>query len=131
MPTTRKTKSEISLTYQGGAAYSLFASDFSIAKTPPLAIELDLTCNLRVRDKSSNTFADARDFAKGRHAELAAIRIHDAQLCKALRKAHERHPGAGWRLVVHVQDQAHAYAVNVIDEPYSVALRVALSVVPT
>ena len=50
----RKTSSQISLTYQGGVIDGLFATHFTIAENPTLAIGLDLTCNLKVRNKSTN-----------------------------------------------------------------------------
>jgi len=132
MPTIRKTSSLISLTYQGGATDGLFATDFTVAELPALAIGLDLTCNVKVRNKSANTYADAVAYSERRHAELASIQIDEAQVCEGLRKADKRHPGAEWRLIVRMDGRDHAYSVTICDEPYSVVLRVrvALRVAP-
>lgn len=131
MPTIRKTRSLISFTYQHETDL-LFATDFTVAETPALAIELDLTCNVKVRNKSENTYADAVAYSERKHAELASIQINEAQVCEGLRKAHERHPGAEWQLVVHIDGRDHAYPVTICDEPHSVVLRVrvALRVAP-
>jgi hypothetical protein len=121
----RKTRSQMSLTYQGGATCGLFATDFTAAESPVLAIGLDLTCNVRTRNKSENTYADAVAYSEGKYGELASIQINEAQVCEGLRKVDARHPGAEWRLVVHIDDRDHAYdAVTICDESYSVILRV-------
>lgn len=95
----------------------LFATDFTVCYSPDFAIRFDLTCNVKVRNKSGNTYADALAYSEGRHAELASIQIDEAQVCEGLRKASARHPEAEWTLTVHIDGRDYRYPVTICDEP--------------
>lgn len=111
----RKTRSLISLTCLGMPA-TLMATDFTVeGKADLVTVGLDLSHNLKVRDKTSDFFTDARDYCEN-HADLASIRIPKGQVCKKLRKPRARYPDAEWSLIVHIDGRSYSYAVSVCDE---------------
>jgi len=69
-----------------------------------IKVSIDLSSNLRVRNKESNCFFDANEFAED-HALLKSLQIDDEQTIVGLIKASQMNPDAVWELEISIGDK--------------------------
>lgn len=80
----RKTAAQIHVSYAGTYSNNLFADNFTLEDDQGvLTLGIDLSRNLRTRNKSTNTYIDAEDLA-ARHQELESVQIDDGQVFRHL-----------------------------------------------
>lgn len=92
---------------------NLYAYDAKFRAVPSFEISLDLNPNLRTRNKTTNTYIDARDLADGEINELELLQIDDEGLLDKLAAAIQstgRSP-ADWTLTVELGEQ-HSFRVK-------------------
>lgn len=83
----RKTAAHVHITYGGTFTNSLFGDNFTLeTKADTLALAIDLSRNLRTRNKSTNSYIDAVDLA-ARHGELESIQIDERAVLDPLKAA--------------------------------------------
>lgn len=97
--TLRKTAARVSITYSNGNySNNLTGTDFSLYESEGrICLSIDLSGNLRVRNKESNCYADARELAE-EHSTLEAVQIDERQVIEGLSKANQRTPNPRWEL---------------------------------
>lgn len=102
----RKTSTGISVTYTGGNySNNLAGSDFTVDESDEfICVSVDLSCNLRVRNKDSNSYYDACELAED-HAKLLSLEIDDLRITNGLDRVHRRHQKAQWQLELHIGDK--------------------------
>jgi hypothetical protein len=95
----KKTVVGVSVTYSDGDfSNNLMGSNIELDELPDcLCVSIDLTRNLRVRNKQANCFYDASQLVE-RYAKLSSIQIDDKQIFEGLAGASKRFPGARWEL---------------------------------
>jgi len=102
----RKTSAGVSVTYStGNFSNNLTGMNFAIeVKDGIIKVSIDLSSNLRVRNKESNCFFDANEFAED-HALLKSLQIDDEQTIVGLIKASQMNPDAVWELEISIGDK--------------------------
>ena len=95
----RKGTAGISIEYvTGDYSNNLVGAEFELEELgTDICINIDLTGNLRVRNKATNSYADAIELIED-HASLKSVQIDDVQVVKGLVAAHHRSPNARWML---------------------------------
>ena len=80
----RKTAAHLHVGYAGTFTNNLSGDNFTMEiEGNNITIGVDLSRNIRTRNKSTNTYLDAADLAE-RHAEFELIQIHDSEVCARL-----------------------------------------------
>ena len=111
----RKTSAGVSVTYStGNFSNNLTGTDFTIeAEDDIIEIGIDLSCNLKVKNKGSNCFYDANELAED-HSLLKSIQIDDDKIVDGLSKANKKYPDAVWKLELSLGDRGiFKYTVSV------------------
>jgi len=102
----RKTSAGVSVTYSNGNfSNNLTGTDFAVEVNDCIIkVSIDLSCNLRVRNKESNCFFDANELAED-HTLLKSIQIDNQQIFDGLIKTREANPDAVWELELSIGDK--------------------------
>jgi hypothetical protein len=111
----KKTSVGVSVTYStGNFSNNLTGTDFTIeAEDDIIEIGIDLSCNLKVKNKESNCFYDANELAED-HSLLKSIQIDDDKIIDGLSKANKKYPDAVWKLELSLGDKGiFKYTVSV------------------
>src|SRR5271157_239294 len=122
----RKTSAGVSVTYtDGNYSNNLVGSDFTLdASDESICVSVDLSCNLRVRDKDSNSYYDACELAE-EHSKLLSLEIDDLRITNGLGTAHQRHRKARWQLELRMGDKGiFRYWVRPIGRDENIIFRV-------
>ncbi|HEY3384401.1 MAG TPA: hypothetical protein VGK32_21800 [Vicinamibacterales bacterium] len=109
----KKTSTIVYASYDFTDATTLFAEDFMARPGDPFDISLDLTKNLRTRNKDEDTYIDARELADGAISGLRTVQIDDKQVIERIRLKLSDLPAPPkqWRLRVQLEGD-HWYAVR-------------------
>ncbi len=83
----RKGGTHLHISYGETHTNHLSARDVRVRTAPSLEISLDLSHNLRVRNKRRSSYYDARDLADGKIERLKILEIHDKHVIEGLRWA--------------------------------------------
>jgi len=111
----RKTSAGVSVTYStGNFSNNLTGTNFTVeAEDAVIKISIDLSCNLRVKNKETNCFFDANELAED-HALLESLQIDDEQIIDGLLRARQKYPEAVWELEISIGDKGiFKYTVSV------------------
>jgi len=92
---------------------NLFGHDVRVRTEPSLEFSLDLNRNLRTRNKSENSYYDARELADGRVEGLKLVQLTDDYIIERLRRvlAHAREVPREWNLIIELEGR-HAFRVR-------------------
>jgi hypothetical protein len=105
--TARKGSTLLHLDYASTFSNNVFGHNTRIRAEPDFEIRIDLNPNLRVRNKDTGTFLDARDLADGRMSKLTLLQLDDARIINmALRclKKKDVRPKI-WRLTLELEQE--------------------------
>ena len=69
-----------------------------------IKVSIDLSCNLRVRNKKSNCIFDANELAED-HALIKSIQINNQQIFDGLIKIRKANPDSVWKLELSIGDK--------------------------
>jgi opacity protein-like surface antigen len=104
----------ISVTYSGGGySNNLTGTNFSLEESEDLmCLSIDLSGNLRVRNKESNCYADALELTE-QHSSMRSVQIDESKVVDRLIAACQRAPSARWNLKLLLGDRgAFKYSVT-------------------
>ena len=92
---------------------NLYGHDVRVRTQPSLEFLLDLNSNLRTRNKSENSYCDARELADGRVEGLKLVQLTDNYIIERLRRvlAHARDVPSEWTLIIELEGR-HAFRVR-------------------
>lgn len=95
----RKTTIGLSVTYSNGSySNNLMGANITLEESKDsLFLCIDLSSNLRVRNKASNCYYDACELVE-QHSSLKSVQIHETQVIDGLVAAHQKIPAAYWKL---------------------------------
>jgi len=95
----KKTAAGVWVTYSDGEySNNLAGSDFTVEESQGhICLRIDLSCNLRVRNKEDCCYYDACELAE-QHSKLKSVQIGEDQVIKGLAAASKRVPPASWEL---------------------------------
>jgi hypothetical protein len=84
---------------------NLFGYDSQIRIDQDAEIRLDLTPNLRARNKQGNDYLDARELADGAVANLTLLQLDDERILEGIIRSVKRLPGPPrtWRLTLNLE----------------------------
>lgn len=111
----RKTSVNIPITYSNGEfSNNLTGSDFTIeVRDHIITIGIDLSRNLRVRNKQSNCYFDAQHLTLD-HELLQSMQIPNPQIVSGLTQIRKRNRDAIWKLELKLgEDTSYRYAMSV------------------
>lgn len=111
--TIRTTKAHVSLTYARTFTNNLYAENISAGIDETVTLSFDLNCNLRTRNKQTNTYVDARNLADGDIARLETLQFDDDGVLKHISKmlnGIDPLPEI-WRLII-LLDREHEFDVR-------------------
>lgn len=80
----KKSKVHIHVTWSSSFSNNLCAENIQYRFVDDFEICLDLNCNLRKRNKQTNTYIDASELAKGDIHELELIQFSDRTVAKGI-----------------------------------------------
>lgn len=102
----RKTSEGVSVTYSNGNfSNNLTGTLFTIEAADDIVeIGIDLSCNLKVKNKQSNCFYDVNELAED-HALLEAVQIDNDRIIDDLIKENKKYPDAVWKLKLSLGDK--------------------------
>ena len=111
--TLRKTKTHVSLQYAHSFTNNLFAENTAAEAAETITLSFDLNCNLRGRNKQTNTYVDARDLADGDIDELESLQFDDKRVIQRISDMLSRYDEVPetWRLIVQL-DGEHRFDVR-------------------
>lgn len=111
--TLRKTKAHVSLTYGHTFTNNLYAENIAAGIDDTVTVSFDLDCNLRTRNKQTNTYVDARDLADGDIARLETLQFDDDGVLKRISKMLDGIDPLPetWRLII-LLDGKHEFDVR-------------------
>ena len=95
----RRTTAGVSVIYsEGNFSNNLTGADFALEESEAcICLSIDLSGNLRVRNKESNCYYDACELAE-QHSSLKSVQVDDRQVTDGLAAALRRTPNARWEL---------------------------------
>jgi len=95
----RKTTAGVSVTYaKGNYSNNLIGADFTLEESEAcMYFDIDLSSNLRVRNKEANCYYDACELSE-QHSSLKMVQIDDSKIIEGLIAALRRIPHARWEL---------------------------------
>ncbi|HUW18563.1 MAG TPA: hypothetical protein VMW16_04610 [Sedimentisphaerales bacterium] len=111
----RKTLAGVSVTYStGNFSNNPAGTNFAVEVNHGIIkVSIDLSCNLRVRNKEWNCFFDANELAED-HTLLKSLQIDDQQIIDRLNKISQMNSDAVWELEISLGDKGlFKYAVSV------------------
>lgn len=115
MPWTllRKGGTPLHIAYGKTYTNNLYGHDVRVRTGPSLEFSLDLNRNLRTRNKSENSYYDARELADGRVEVLKLVQLTDNYIIKRFRRvlAHAREVPREWNLIIELEGR-HAFRVR-------------------
>jgi len=115
MPWTLLRKGGTLLHIAYGKTYTnnLYGHDVRVRTGPSLEFSLDLNPNLRTRNKSENSYYDARELADGHVEGLKLLQLTDDYIIQRLRRvlAHAREVPREWNLIIELEGP-HAFRVR-------------------
>lgn len=95
-----------------GMTTDLFAEHLRVRNDDGPEIAIDLSKNLRTRNKQENTYADAKALAAD-FGQLRSVQLSDSDLAKEiLRLTRSGTQSAEWNLLVELGDDSHLYRVR-------------------
>lgn len=101
----RKGGTLLHIVYGKTHSSNLSGYDVRVRTLPSMELSLDLNRNLRTRNKSENSYYDARELADGKIADLKLLQLDDGyiikRLCRVLRDARGVPPD--WMLVIELE----------------------------
>ncbi len=99
----RKTSAGVSVAYStGNFSNNLTGTNFAIEVNDGcIKVSIDLSRNLRVRNKQLNCFFDANELAED-HTLLKSLQIDDEQVVDGLLKTTRANPDADWELELNL-----------------------------
>lgn len=102
----RKTAVQVSVTYSdGNFSNNLNGTDFRLSESEKeILLSVDMSSNLRVRNKSSNCYADAVELAED-HTKLDMFQIDDEQIVKGLVATKKNNSNASWFFQIDLGDR--------------------------
>ena len=102
----RKTAAHVSVTYShGNFSNNLNGTDFLLHESEKeILLTVDLSTNLRVRNKASNCYADAIELASD-HSKLAMLQIDEQQIIDGLISAKKKNPNAPWYFQINLGEK--------------------------
>lgn len=102
----RKTTTGISVTYTGGNySNNLRGTEFELEEAEGrVCLSINLESNLRVRNKSTNSYTDACELARD-HSTLKWVQIDEDQVVDGLIAASQRTPNARWELKLRLGEK--------------------------
>ncbi len=107
----RKGPCSIYLEYSGNFSGNLIARDIQLRRGDPTEISIDLSQNLRVRNRRGNNFADATALAEGEVLGLSLAQVSERQVVDALARWAPDLTGSRWRLILKLR-RSHIFAVE-------------------
>ncbi|MFC2027122.1 hypothetical protein ACFLU3_00385 [Chloroflexota bacterium] len=111
----RKTSSGVSVTYStGNFSNNLTGTNFTVEATDEIIrVGIDLSSNLRVRNKQSNCYFDANELAKD-HSLLKSLRIDGSKIIASLIETRQMYIDASWELELSLGEKGlFKYSVSV------------------
>tara|TARA_A100000171_G_C2105560_1_gene132119 strand:- start:143 stop:559 length:417 start_codon:yes stop_codon:yes gene_type:complete len=105
--TLRKTKAHVSLHYQHSFSNNLYAENIAAEIAETITLSFDLNCNLRGRNKQTNTYVDAKDLADGDIDELETFQFDDKRVIERISEMASRLNATPeiWRLIVQLDGE--------------------------
>lgn len=102
----RKTDAHVSVQYtNGNYSNNLRGTEFELeGKEDCICLSINLESNLRVRNKSVNSYHDVNELARD-HALLKWVQIDDEQVIDGLSAASNRSPTARWELTLRLGEK--------------------------
>jgi len=102
----RKTAAHVSITYShGNFSNNLNGTDFLLHESEnEILLTVDLSSNLRVRNKESNCYSDAIELARD-HSTLDMLQIDEQQIIDGLVSAKKKNPNAPWYFQINLDDK--------------------------
>jgi hypothetical protein len=130
----RKTSSLVYIEYAGTFTGNLVATDAQVRITDALELSLDLSSNLRSRNKSTNDYIDAIDLAAGKADSVTLVQVFDSQIIDRLKQVLRSAPAKPnvWKLSI-ILDRVFTYRVEPEvsgNKPESLILHVAKLTTP-
>jgi hypothetical protein len=95
---------------------NLSCKDAQVRTEPCIELSLDLNANLRVQNRSTNTYSDASELVGGQLKSLKTVQITDEQIIRELTRELKRHPQTSdmpseWNLIINLEGR-HAFRVQ-------------------
>ena len=82
--TLKKGGVNVHITYNGDFSNNLYLYNTQICIKPEFTIKLDFNPNLKTKNKTTNTYLDARELAEGKIKGLTLIQIDDNTILKQI-----------------------------------------------
>ncbi len=103
--TVRKGGTHLHIAYGNTYTNNLLGYNTQIHEAPNFKIQLDLSPNLRGRNKQTNTYLDARELAGGEIAKLTLIQMDDERILEAIDQSLQRLPETPkiWTLTLNLE----------------------------
>lgn len=97
----RKTSTGISVEYSNkGFSHNLTGTNFSLEESKDhICLTIDLSANLRSRNKASTDYVDACELVKN-NTFLKSVQLFEKSIIKGLLDANKRTPNASWELKI-------------------------------
>ena len=111
----RKTSAGVSITYStGNFSNNLTGTNFAVEVNDGcIKVSIDLSCNLRVRNKQSNCFFDANELAED-HSLLKSLQLNNEHVIDGLIKTTQANPDADWELELSLVEKGlFNYSISV------------------
>lgn len=123
--TARKGSTGLYIEYGNAETNSLHGYNTQIREEPEFEIRIDLSPNLRIRNKQDDQYPDARALADGEMSRLTLLQIEDAKIVEAIVRSLKRFPKMPtiWRLTLNLQ-QVWSFKVEPELSPESLSLHV-------
>ncbi|KKM07877.1 hypothetical protein LCGC14_1729530 [marine sediment metagenome] len=131
--TLRKGGNLLHLSYGHTFTNNLYGHNLQLRTHPEFEIKLDLSPNLRVRNKQSNCYYDARELSEGSITGLKCLQVDDRKSFKIIANALSRLPKIPetWKLTLYLDcdwsfsvvpelkgpEGAESLFLNVVDQP--------------
>jgi hypothetical protein len=111
--TLRKGGNPLHLSYAHTFTNNLYGHNLQLRTHPEFEIKLDLSPNLRVRNKQSSCYYDARELTDGAITELKLLQLDDRRALKIIASALHRlsKKPETWKLTLHL-DRDWSFSVK-------------------
>lgn len=122
----KKGPASLHVAYAGTFTNNLHGHETRIRTQPCVEISFDLNPNLRTRNKSANSYVDARELADGEIASLKEVQIVDDSIVELLQDVIGSIPNVSnnWTLSIELEG-THSFAVRPAFQLGSIFLSVA------